>query len=152
MFEQLLRLFTTMCSDALLGSRGLPSEGCLWCSPWTYNHQTQALQQTDISVSIYVLCNLGICAILRLRCTFSESRNCMPISRLCTGFTQSRDCAAPLHNFVYSSPRTRGFWEVRQLGETPFPSVWVRAQRDPRPVECPRSRHHHLWNFSTLFC
>jgi len=49
---RMLRLFTTrtMCSDALLGSRGLPSEGCLWCRPWTHNHQTQALQQTDISV------------------------------------------------------------------------------------------------------
>ena len=29
---------------------------------------------------------------------------------------------------VYSSPRTRGFWEVCQLRETPVPSVWVRAQ------------------------
>ena len=38
---------------------------------------------------------------------------------------------------VYSNPRTRGFWDVHQLGETPFPSVWVREQRDPRPVECP---------------
>ena len=48
------------------------------------------------------------------------------------------------------APRTWGFWEVCQLRETPFPSVWVQAQRDPRPVECPRSRHHHLWKISIL--
>jgi len=47
---------------------------------------------------IYVLRNLGICAISRLRCAFSESRNCVPILRLRTGFTQSRDCAAPVCN------------------------------------------------------
>jgi len=131
----------------------------------------------------YVLQNLGICAILILCCAFSESRNCLPILRLRTGFMQSRDCAVMVRHFCcvcttiiepfkfplyikvrdvhnkplqlrchlqcwacisLSSPHTRSFWEVRQLGETPFPSVWVRAQRDPRPVECPRSRHHHL--------
>ena len=31
---------------------------------------------------VYVPHNLGICAISRLHCTFSESRNCVPISRL----------------------------------------------------------------------
>jgi len=33
-----------------------------------------------------------------LRCAFSESGNCAPISRLRNGFTQSRDCAAPVRN------------------------------------------------------
>jgi len=47
--------------------------------------------------------------------------------------------------------RTRDFWEVHQLGETPFPSVLVWAQRDPRPVECPNSRLYQLRELSTLF-
>ena len=42
-----------------------------------------------VLVSIFVLCNLGICAISRLHCTFSESGSCMPISRLHTRFMQS---------------------------------------------------------------
>ena len=39
--------------------------------------------------------NLGICAISRLRSAFSESRNCVPISRL---RKQSSDCAIRLRN------------------------------------------------------
>ena len=31
---------------------------------------------------MYTFHNLGICAISRLRCAFSESGNCVPISRL----------------------------------------------------------------------
>jgi len=42
-----------------------------------------------VLVSIFVLRNLGICAISRLHCTFSESGSCMPISRLHTRFMQS---------------------------------------------------------------
>ena len=52
---------------------------------------------------IYVPRNLGICAISRLRCAFSESWNCVPISRyicaildLCNMFMQSRDCASAI--------------------------------------------------------
>ena len=33
---------------------------------------------------VYAPHNLGICIISRLCCTFQESRNCVPISRLCT--------------------------------------------------------------------
>ena len=47
-------------------------------------------------------------------------------------------------------PPHKGLLEVRQLGETPFPSIWVRAQRDLRPVECPCSRHHHLRDHNPL--
>jgi len=42
----------------------------------------------------YVSRNLGICAILRLHCAFSESGGCVPISRLCTrdNYAISRLC------------------------------------------------------------
>ena len=46
----------------------------------------------------YVLHNLGICAILRLRCAFSESRNCMPISRVHTRVAQSRGNTISVEN------------------------------------------------------
>jgi len=49
-------------------------------------------------VHISVPHNLGICAILRSHCAFSESRNCVPILGLCTRFVQSQDSAAPGHN------------------------------------------------------
>jgi len=48
------------------------------------------------------------------------------------------------------APCTRDFWEVCQLGETPFPSVWVQVKRDPRLVECPLSRLHKLEELSPL--
>ena len=86
-------------------------------------------------------------------------RNCPVLLKLCKsmcGLTYVISSCSSVVTFnvghVYSNPRTRGFWEVRQLGETPFPSVWVREQRDRRPVECLRWRHHRLWKFSTLFC
>ena len=33
---------------------------------------------------------------------------------------------------------------LTQRNSLPLGTVWVRAQRDPRLVECPCSRHHHL--------
>ena len=50
-------------------------------------------------------------------------------------------------------PLCQGFQKVRQLRETLclLPSVWVLAQRDPRPVECPCSRLYQLSELSTLF-
>ena len=47
---------------------------------------------------MYVPCNLGICAILRLHCAFSESWDCIPILRLRTIVVRSRDCATIVRN------------------------------------------------------
>jgi len=62
-----------------------------WC-PF-HNHSPK-----NCSCHVYVPRNLGICAILRLRCAFLESENCAPISRLRSTSAQSRDCAAPVRN------------------------------------------------------
>ena len=43
------------------------------------------------SLSIFVPRNLGFCTISRLHCAFSESGNCMPISRLCSTSAQFQD-------------------------------------------------------------
>ena len=69
-------------------------------------------------------------------------------------FAQLRDCAAHSQN-PETSCQSSG---ACQLWETPFPSLWVCAQRDPRPMEYPpppflpaRSRHQHVRELSTLF-
>ena len=71
----------------------------------------------EISYERYVPHNLGICAISRLRCAFSESRNCVPISRLRTGFTQSYG-GSGVHSDVGSAAG----------------SQWVRSP----PASCPQ--------------
>ena len=48
--------------------------------------------------SMHVPHNLGICTISRLRCTFSESWDCVPISRLHIIVARSRDCATIVRN------------------------------------------------------
>jgi len=115
----------------------------------------------------YVPHNLGICAIPRLRIRVTQSRDCTaPVRNLeITQFLLKTQVIIQL-SIVYKGkscssvvtfnvghilkPPTPGLQEVSQLGETPFPLVWVRAQRDPRPAEGPRSRHHLLRELSTL--
>ena len=48
------------------------------------------------SSSIFVPRNLGFCTISRLCRTFSESGNCMPISRLCSTGAQFQDRTIPV--------------------------------------------------------
>ena len=50
----------------------------------------------SILLHAYVPRNLGICAISKLCCAFSNSGNYL---RLCTGAAQSRNCATLVHNF-----------------------------------------------------
>ena len=52
----------------------------------------------------YVSRNPGICAILRLRCAFSEFGNCVPISRLCTrdNYAISRLCGTSVQYRDYA--------------------------------------------------
>ena len=65
---------------------------------------------TFIIMGIYVPRNLGICAISRLRCAFSESGNCVPISRL---RSQSWDYARRLRNLKIAICERNGLmgWE-----------------------------------------
>ena len=49
----------------------------------------------NLFMNIHVPRNLRICAISRLHCTFSESRDCVPVSRL---RSQSRDCVTHTRN------------------------------------------------------
>ena len=53
-----------------------------------------ASESTSAVINVYVSRNLGICVNSRLRQAFSESGNCVPISRLCTrgNYTISRLC------------------------------------------------------------
>ena len=44
---------------------------------------------------IYVLGNLGICAILRLHCAFSESRDCVPSASAVGSFCRSQMIFCP---------------------------------------------------------
>ena len=59
-------------------------------------------QPLDRAVSglmyVYVPNNLGICAVSKLRSSFSESGNCVPISRLRGTSVQSREYAALVRN------------------------------------------------------
>ena len=68
--------------------------------PWsTSDACVSGLLALECSLEHYEIifpCNLGICAISKLCYVFSESRNCVPISRLCS---QSWDA------FVYTTLR-----------------------------------------------
>jgi len=55
---------------------------------------------TTVATYNYVPRNLGITAISRLRCAFSESRNCVPISTLCTRFTAIWRLECPIQSFT----------------------------------------------------
>jgi len=70
-------------------------------------------------IDVYVPRNLGIYAILRLHCAFSESWICVPISRL---RSQSWDCAIRLRNLkisllhtVYVAQNPPGQWWVFRM-------------------------------------
>jgi len=52
---------------------------------------------------------------------------------------------------VYSAPTPGASGKFANSEKLPGPSVWVQVQGVPRPVECPRSRHHHLGELSTIF-
>jgi len=80
---------------------------------------------------------------LRLR-----TRDNYAISRFHSTSAQSQDRAmsSPSTSGVYSSPppHTRDFWEVYQLGETPFPSVWVWVQ-NPQTCGVPPFKASPYW-------
>ena len=67
------------------------------------SHTWHPLSATEVisNICIYVPCNLRIKAIYRLRCTFSESQDCVPIWKLHTIVVQSRDrdCTTVVYNF-----------------------------------------------------
>jgi len=70
-------------------------------------------------------------------CTFSESRNCMPNSRLLTGFMKSRDCTAPVRN---AQSRDRAA-PVRNLEIEPFEFPSYIMVRDVRNKLLQLRRH-----------
>jgi len=99
---------------------------------------------------------LGICAISRLCCAFSESGNCVPISRLCSRFTQFVACTIEPRSLLKFPPcvKVRNVCkELLQLCHHQHQAC-TQASRardfleDPRPVECPRSRLHQLGELS----
>ena len=78
----------------------------------TYSHLQEYKTNIAMSVhtktqnyasTVYMFCNLGICAITRLCCALSESGNCMSISqiaqliwRLHNTFAQSQECVSAI--------------------------------------------------------
>jgi len=77
---------------------------------------------------VNVPCNLGICAISKLRCAFLESGNCAPISRLRITFAQSWDCASAICERNGLTRGERPSWlteESWELSETVMP--WMGA-------------------------
>ena len=93
------------------------------------------LQLGDSHHHIYVPCNLGMCAILRLRCTFSESGNCVPILRLQlilrlhNTFAQSWDCMSAIweHNRLMEweclSWLMEEIWELPKMVKPNLPAL-----------------------------
>ena len=98
-------------------------------------------EKIDIpSVSVKVLCNLGICAIERLRCTFSESGNFVSVFG---GLPTLRNSFPLIVGMCAARPQTYGVPPPPPLPPRPFKASTCQGTLNSLPLAISQLEHSH---------